>query len=85
MRASTGPGILVPPLPQRAPYWVRLVRKGGELIAYSSADGGTFTEFGWRPDGLNVPYYVGFAVCSNNSGASANTATLDNVTLNNMP
>lgn len=60
----TGPGANLAPQPERAPYWVRLVRQNGVITAYQSADGGAFVAFGSLPDPFTDPVFVGLAVSS---------------------
>jgi regulation of enolase protein 1 (concanavalin A-like superfamily) len=66
--------------PATAPYWVRLVRRGGSLTAYRSADGVQWTQVGAATINLAATVYAGLAVTSNNNAALA-TAGFDNVTV----
>ena len=64
-----------------APYWVRLVRTGGTLTGYQSANG-----YAWVPTGstslaMSDPVYAGLAVTAHNNGLIC-TGTFDNVALN---
>jgi glucose/arabinose dehydrogenase/regulation of enolase protein 1 (concanavalin A-like superfamily) len=66
--------------PATAPYWVRLVRRGGSLTAYRSADGVQWTQVGAATINLAATVYAGLAVTGNNNAALA-TAGFDNVTV----
>ncbi|MFL5638320.1 MAG: Ig-like domain-containing protein, partial [Gemmatimonadaceae bacterium] len=57
-----------------APYWVRLVRVGGRLTAYSSANGTTWSSIGSTNIGLGATAYVGIATTSHNTAASTTAA-----------
>ena len=63
-----------------APTWVRLVRTGNSVQAYSSVNGTSWNALGGA---VTIPMagtvYVGLAVCAENSGALS-TVTFDNVT-----
>jgi regulation of enolase protein 1 (concanavalin A-like superfamily) len=61
-----------------APQWVRLVRTGNTISAYSSTNGTTWTLLGTDTIGMTSTVYVGLAVTSHDNGAAA-TATFDNV------
>ncbi|HZR23279.1 MAG TPA: BACON domain-containing carbohydrate-binding protein [Vicinamibacterales bacterium] len=61
-----------------APYWVKLERIGNTFNAYSSADGSTWTLVGTDTIAMGTNVYVGFAVSSHTTTATA-TATFDNV------
>lgn len=61
-----------------APQWLRLVRSGSTLTAYSSPDGVTWTTIGSDTIQLGVTAYVGIAVTSHNAGALT-TASVSNV------
>ncbi|MGH9142673.1 MAG: Ig-like domain-containing protein, partial [Vicinamibacterales bacterium] len=58
-----------------APRWVRLIRDGSQLTAYSSADGSTWKTIGSASIALGTSAYVGFAVTSHTKTA-ATTAVL---------
>lgn len=73
----TGPG-KVGPANERAPYWVRLVRRDGQVRGYVSGDGGTFIELGVLPDPFTDPVYVGLAVASHDLDAG-NVSVLSDV------
>jgi regulation of enolase protein 1 (concanavalin A-like superfamily)/uncharacterized protein (DUF2141 family) len=53
-----------------APRWVRLVRAGTTLTAYTSGDGVTWTSLGSATIALGTSAYVGLAVTSHNASAS---------------
>jgi regulation of enolase protein 1 (concanavalin A-like superfamily) len=60
------------------PRWVRLVRAGTRVTAYSSADGATWTTMGSATIALGTAAYVGLAVTSH-SPSAATTAVLSKV------
>ena len=64
-----------------APYWVRLVRKGTTVTAYSSPNGTTWTTVSSKTIGLGATAYVGIATTSHNASAST-TATVSQVSIN---
>jgi regulation of enolase protein 1 (concanavalin A-like superfamily) len=53
-----------------APRWVRLVRAGTSLTAYSATDGATWKSIGSATIALGATAYVGLAVTSHNASAS---------------
>jgi regulation of enolase protein 1 (concanavalin A-like superfamily) len=53
-----------------APRWVRLVRAGTSLTAYTATDGATWTNMGSATIALGATAYVGLAVTSHNTSAS---------------
>ena len=61
-----------------APYWVKLERIGNSFNAYSSPDGATWTLVGSDTIAMGANVYVGLAVTSHTTAASA-TATFDGV------
>jgi subtilisin family serine protease len=63
-----------------APRWVKLQRTGSQISAYESADGKTWTLVGTDSFVMGSTVYVGLAVTSHTTGASA-TCTFDNVTV----
>jgi hypothetical protein len=65
------------------PYWVRLVRRGSDIIAYKSPDGQVWTRTGTGRFDLGGRIYIGLGVTSadNTSGA----AVFDNVTILSTP
>ena len=63
-----------------APSWVRLVKAGGSVTAYRSADGTTWTRMGSATVALGDTAYVGLAVASSNATTST-TAALSQVTI----
>ena len=52
------------------PRWVRLVRTGTSLTAYTATDGATWTSMGSATIALGATAYVGLAVTSHNASAS---------------
>ena len=63
------------------PEWLRLVRAGTTVTAYTSPDGVTWTQVGTTTlSSLTSPATIGLFVCSHNAGALS-TATFDNVTV----
>ena len=61
-----------------APRWVRLTRSGNTFTAYESSDGTSWTQVGTDTIPMAKMVYVGLAVTSHNTSASA-TCTFDNV------
>ena len=61
-----------------APHWVKLTRSGNTFTAYESADGTSWTEIGSDTIPMAAGVFVGLAVTSHNTSASA-TASFDNV------
>jgi hypothetical protein len=64
----------------RAPYWLKLVRAGNTITAYSSPNGTTWTTVGSTTVSMGSTIYVGMAVTSKKTGTLA-TATFDNVSV----
>jgi hypothetical protein len=63
------------------PHWIKVVRKGSEIIGYRSADGKKWDEMGKKKlNGLRDVAFVGFGVCSHLDGQFA-TAKFTDVTL----
>lgn len=62
------------------PEWVRLVRRGSTVSAYTSADGTTWALVGSDTIQLGAAAYVGLATTSHNASA-ATTASLSQVTV----
>jgi regulation of enolase protein 1 (concanavalin A-like superfamily) len=62
------------------PRWVRLVRAGSTLTAYTSTDGASWTAVGSDTIALGATAYVGVAVTSHNETART-TARVSNVTV----
>ena len=61
------------------PLWIKVQRKGPEVIGFYSADGKTWTEHARvTPKGLGNTAFVGLAVCSHVSG-QISEAQFDNV------
>jgi fibronectin type 3 domain-containing protein/regulation of enolase protein 1 (concanavalin A-like superfamily) len=69
---------------QTVPRWLRIVRSGDTFTGYRSSDGVSWTQQGSVTIAMNSTIYVGFAVCSRNSG-KLDTATFDNVTAPGWP
>lgn len=63
-----------------APRWVKLQRNGNLFSAYESADGVTWILVGSDTIEMGTTVYVGLAVTSHNTGATA-TCTFDNVVI----
>ena len=63
-----------------APRWVKLQRSGNLFSAYESADGVTWTLVGTETIPMAATVYVGLAVTSHTTAASA-TCTFDNVSI----
>jgi len=63
-----------------APYWVRLVRNGTTVTAYSSADGITWATISSRTVTLGATAYVGIATTSRTASA-ATTAAVSQVSV----
>jgi regulation of enolase protein 1 (concanavalin A-like superfamily) len=63
-----------------APRWVKLVRSADTFSAYESGDGTTWTLVGTDTIPMAATVYVGLAVTSHNTSASA-TCTFDGVTI----
>lgn len=80
---DTGPGI-VSPVASVFPTWSRLIRQAGVLNAYHSTDGASWTHFGFAPDFLVDPIYVGIATASINLGNEI-VAILDNFSVTTLP
>jgi regulation of enolase protein 1 (concanavalin A-like superfamily) len=64
----------------RAPHWVRLTRSGNTFTAYESSDGTSWTQVGTDTIPMAQMVYVGLAVTSHTTSASA-TCTFDNVSI----
>jgi len=71
--SMNAPGSLVAP-----PQWIRLIRAGTRLTAYSSATGSTWTTIGTATIALGSAAYVGLAATSHNAAVST-TALLSQV------
>ena len=63
-----------------APHWVKLTRSGNTFTAYESSDGTTWTLVGSDTITMASTVYVGLAVTSHTTSASA-TCTFDNVSI----
>ena len=66
--------------PAAPPRWVRLVRSGTTVTGLESANGTTWTTVGTTTIAMASTVYVGLAVTSHTTTASA-TAALDTVTV----
>jgi regulation of enolase protein 1 (concanavalin A-like superfamily) len=64
----------------QAPGWVRLVRRGGTITAYSSPDGATWAVESTDTVAMSTTVYVGLAVTSHNPDA-VTTASFTNVSI----
>jgi regulation of enolase protein 1 (concanavalin A-like superfamily)/DNA-directed RNA polymerase subunit RPC12/RpoP len=64
----------------RAPYWLRLTRKGGTFMFAASADGTDWTPTNATAIAMNDPVYAGLAVTSHHSGVLCR-ATFDHLTV----
>ncbi len=60
--------------------WLKLVRSGSTITAYSSADGTTWTQVGTTTISLTDPVTIGLFNCAHNASA-LNTATFDHVSV----
>ena len=74
--ASTS--MVVPEL--RAPYWLRLTRKGGTFMFAASEDGTDWTQTNTAAIAMNDPVYAGLAVTSHHSAVLCR-ATFDHLTV----
>ena len=63
-----------------APYWVKLVRAGNVFTAYQSPDGVSWTLVGTDTIPMGSTAYIGLAVSSHTTSATA-TGVFDNVTV----
>ena len=77
--ATAGGSVHLPGPGGAAPGWVRLVREGNLVSAYTSSDGSAWLLVGTDTIAMASTVYVGLAVTSHNTGATA-TATFTNVT-----
>jgi regulation of enolase protein 1 (concanavalin A-like superfamily) len=64
----------------QSPHWVKLTRNGDVFTAYESTDGTNWTEIAVDTIPMAPTIYVGLAVTSHTTAASA-TATFDHVTI----
>ena len=67
-----------------APYWLRLVRNGGNFTAYRSPDGVTWTLVDSAAITMANTTYIGLAVTSRDD-STLNTSTFDNVSVVALP
>jgi hypothetical protein len=51
----------------KAPYWVKLIRKGNTFSYFASADGQNWKNLGKADVAMNSKVYIGFAVTSHNN------------------
>ena len=80
-RASAGASSYSSPgIAGAIPSWVRLVRKGNSFSVYQSQDGSQWTFVGTDTISMPATVYVGLAVTSHNTAATA-TATFSNVAI----
>ena len=63
----------------KAPYWVKLVRKGSSFTGYYSPNGSTWTTMSAQTISMGSSVYIGLGVTSHNDGVLC-TGTFDNVT-----
>ncbi|MBP3962605.1 fibronectin type III domain-containing protein [Paenibacillus lignilyticus] len=63
-----------------APYWVKLVRSGTTISAYTSANGSSWSLVGAETISMTTDVYVGLAVLSK-VNTMLNTSTIDNVSV----
>jgi regulation of enolase protein 1 (concanavalin A-like superfamily)/DNA-directed RNA polymerase subunit RPC12/RpoP len=82
-RSTTGvQATSLPGVPHvRAPYWVRLTRRGDVFTADSSADGQTWVPTGSTTLAMKPGVYAGLAVTSHKAGTLCH-ASFDQVTVN---
>jgi autotransporter-associated beta strand protein len=70
-----------------APYWIRLVRSGTNILGYTSPDGATWSQLGSSFSlgiATNTPFQIGLGASPNTAGYSA-YASFDNVSLIGVP
>jgi hypothetical protein len=65
----------------RAPYWVRIIRKGNAIYSFASGDGVSWNQVGTAPISMDSTIYVGLCVTSHSAGTLCN-AVFDNITIN---
>ena len=76
--ATGGPSLHTGGALVAAPHWVKLVRSGSTLTAWSSPDGVAWTLVGSETIAMGSSVYAGLAVTSHQDG-TLNTSTFDNV------
>ena len=83
-RASTGGSSshTTPGNGNSAPYWVRLVRSGNTLTAYTSSNGSNWSQIGSQNISMANAVKIGLALTSHNDG-TLNTSTFNNVSVTN--
>ena len=70
-----------------APYWIRLVRSGTNVLGYTSPDGTTWKQLGSSFSlgiATNTPFQIGLGASPNTAGYSS-YASFDNVSLVGVP
>ena len=77
-KSSGGPSVSTAGSASAAPHWVKLTRAGDTFTAYESDDGTNWTIIGHDTFPMFPMVYVGLAVTSHTTSASA-TCTFDNV------
>jgi regulation of enolase protein 1 (concanavalin A-like superfamily)/phosphatidylserine/phosphatidylglycerophosphate/cardiolipin synthase-like enzyme len=65
---------------QAFPAWLKLVRTGSTVAAFTSADGSTWTSIGSTTTSMSASTNIGLVVTSHTTGV-LNTSTFDNVTV----
>ena len=64
------------------PYWLKMVRSGTNLSAYTSLDGNNWTQLEWsRAFAMPQSVYIGLGASSRNT-TTLSTTTFDNVSIN---
>jgi phosphatidylserine/phosphatidylglycerophosphate/cardiolipin synthase-like enzyme len=76
--SDAGPTTFVGGGSQSFPAWLKLVRSGSTISAYTSPDGSTWTTVGSTSTSMSASASTGLVVTSHNTGA-LNTSTFDNV------
>lgn len=64
----------------KAPYWVKIVRRGNVFTGYCSSNGSTWNQMGSTTIYMGSSVYIGLGVTSHNEDA-LNSATFDNVSV----
>ncbi|MBN2473869.1 MAG: lamin tail domain-containing protein [Pirellulales bacterium] len=67
----------------QAPYWVRLVRQGNTVTAYSSPDGSSWSQIGSDTISFSGDVEIGIMVTSHSGGVLC-TAEFENVSVGNL-
>jgi regulation of enolase protein 1 (concanavalin A-like superfamily)/DNA-directed RNA polymerase subunit RPC12/RpoP len=76
--SPASPVLNVPNL--RAPYWIRLTRRGNTFTADNSADGTTWSPMNSTTIAMDGPFDAGLVVCSHKNGTLCQ-ATFDHLTV----